>query len=602
MSHDLEFSGELPPLAVRRILKEWKMLETDPLHDQGIYHSFDESLRNAAVLIIGPIGTPYAHGFYLFEFTFPNSYPAEPPRVHFQNGDWRVRFNPNLWKSGKVCLSILGTWPGPSWTSSSSLRTSVIFLRSLLCSRLLRNEPGYEEECDEEGNVYAVMLRYENVAASLTQLTQPLPVLFKPLRDKMVESFKHNFHALAFSLDEFQRREGDFDYCSIFDVTTHYTPAKLQRDLRELFRTIVSAEDAVMYQPCLEALPSAMACLEVPDMEARLPPTVGLEGLVKAAYERRWSSVSDKHIVPDEFEGLPPCQGLRNRTQQLAREVVAAAVDKAILVLMDARQSRWMIVDTALCPDQGEGMLPLSKGLPKQEARVAAKVVAGVVARALARIPEPEPTGIGCDQARLGDKWSSMDTELAEFCSDCPICFDQINRPVVLPCRHSFCADCLLRAITQYQESSCPLCRGVLCSEVVGQHYDPVQNQSDDEFFEDEFEPDQGNHEPTHVEGRSLAYRAVWYVYMAPAAMYGCVASVPLFLYLAPYIVYHELERRAWREQREAETDDLAAAYEGEVSISDANGYTQLPGDQVSGCEDIKRSCQPRASLIPPLR
>lgn len=26
-----------------------------------------------------------------------------------------VRFNPNLYQQGTVCLSLLGTWGGPSW-------------------------------------------------------------------------------------------------------------------------------------------------------------------------------------------------------------------------------------------------------------------------------------------------------------------------------------------------------------------------------------------------------------------------------------------------------------------------------------------------------
>ena len=32
----------------------------------------------------------------------------------------RVRFNPNLYDCGKVCLSLLGTWSGPSWDPTAS--------------------------------------------------------------------------------------------------------------------------------------------------------------------------------------------------------------------------------------------------------------------------------------------------------------------------------------------------------------------------------------------------------------------------------------------------------------------------------------------------
>ena len=32
----------------------------------------------------------------------------------------QVRFNPNLYNCGKVCLSLLGTWSGPGWVPGES--------------------------------------------------------------------------------------------------------------------------------------------------------------------------------------------------------------------------------------------------------------------------------------------------------------------------------------------------------------------------------------------------------------------------------------------------------------------------------------------------
>lgn len=44
---------------------------------------------------------------------FPTDYPNTPPRVLIMTtSSGTVRFNPNLYNSGKVCLSILGTWRG----------------------------------------------------------------------------------------------------------------------------------------------------------------------------------------------------------------------------------------------------------------------------------------------------------------------------------------------------------------------------------------------------------------------------------------------------------------------------------------------------------
>ena len=61
------------------------------------------------ILIIGPFDTPYEGGFFHFYLRFSPNYPRCPPRVKFMTtGSGRVRFNPNLYCNGKVCLSILG--------------------------------------------------------------------------------------------------------------------------------------------------------------------------------------------------------------------------------------------------------------------------------------------------------------------------------------------------------------------------------------------------------------------------------------------------------------------------------------------------------------
>ena len=60
-----------------------------------------------------------------------------------------MRFNPNLYKDGKVCLSLLGTWQGgkgETWDPAVSTMLQVIVsIQSLiLCPRPYFNEPGFE--------------------------------------------------------------------------------------------------------------------------------------------------------------------------------------------------------------------------------------------------------------------------------------------------------------------------------------------------------------------------------------------------------------------------------------------------------------------------
>ena len=66
-------------------------------------------LSQLHALITGPFDTPYEGGFFYFFIRCPPDYPIHSPRVKFMTTDeGRVRFNPNLYKNGKVCLSILG--------------------------------------------------------------------------------------------------------------------------------------------------------------------------------------------------------------------------------------------------------------------------------------------------------------------------------------------------------------------------------------------------------------------------------------------------------------------------------------------------------------
>jgi ubiquitin-protein ligase len=69
----------------------------------------ESAMQYAQLLISGPEGTPYSGGLFLFDVFFPPTYPAGPPQVNLcTTGRGAVRFNPNLYNCGKVCLSILG--------------------------------------------------------------------------------------------------------------------------------------------------------------------------------------------------------------------------------------------------------------------------------------------------------------------------------------------------------------------------------------------------------------------------------------------------------------------------------------------------------------
>jgi ubiquitin-protein ligase len=111
----------------------------------GIFLYIDKkNIMKQYSLIIGPENTPYFGGFFFFEIEYPSDYPKKSPIVNFLTIDKNVRFNPNLYEAGKVCLSILGTWSGPSWSPVMNIRLILDSIRSLLGSFPIQNEPGFD--------------------------------------------------------------------------------------------------------------------------------------------------------------------------------------------------------------------------------------------------------------------------------------------------------------------------------------------------------------------------------------------------------------------------------------------------------------------------
>ena len=111
-------------ITVKRLIFDIKDITNNSLSKDGIYYKHDESnMLLGYALIIGPNNTPYEYGNFLFKFKFPHDYPYSPPTVIYCTNDGTTRFHPNLYKNGKLCLSILNTWHGPGWTPSNTIRS-----------------------------------------------------------------------------------------------------------------------------------------------------------------------------------------------------------------------------------------------------------------------------------------------------------------------------------------------------------------------------------------------------------------------------------------------------------------------------------------------
>lgn len=187
---------------ILRLLHDVKHIIKNPLIDNGIYYVHDDDdLLKGYALIIGPSDTPYFGGNYFFEFTYPYNYPHSPPKVTYcTNGD-NIRFNPNLYTSGKVCISILNTWRGEQWTSCQTISTLLLTLCTLLCVDPLLNEPGITKTHKDFVN-YTKIIEYKNIDIAILKIIKSYPKKFDIFYPNVKENFLKNSDKIVKYLEE----------------------------------------------------------------------------------------------------------------------------------------------------------------------------------------------------------------------------------------------------------------------------------------------------------------------------------------------------------------------------------------------------------------
>jgi ubiquitin-protein ligase len=168
------------PVALKRIARDTaKVFEEGPA--LGLFWiPADEDMGHGWAIVMGPVDTPYDGAPFCFEVRFPATYPFEPPVFTYLTNDGLTRFNPNLYKNGKVCLSLLNTWQGEPWSGIQSLLSVLQCLQaSVLVDEPLRNEPGYSAmRTHTDFEPYKRMVFHSVLeTAILRQLTVPQPYL-----------------------------------------------------------------------------------------------------------------------------------------------------------------------------------------------------------------------------------------------------------------------------------------------------------------------------------------------------------------------------------------------------------------------------------------
>uniref|UniRef100_A0A6B2LA11 UBC core domain-containing protein n=1 Tax=Arcella intermedia TaxID=1963864 RepID=A0A6B2LA11_9EUKA len=116
--------------------KSYRQLEKEPL--EGFF--FEPNASNFfewKIYLEGPQQTPFEGGVFELLMNFPSDYPMSPPTLRFISQFW----HPNVYKDGKVCISILhppgddplsGERPEERWLPTQTVETIMLSVQSML--------------------------------------------------------------------------------------------------------------------------------------------------------------------------------------------------------------------------------------------------------------------------------------------------------------------------------------------------------------------------------------------------------------------------------------------------------------------------------------
>lgn len=118
----------------KRISKEHRVLQNEPLETCSAKPSSDENLHHWTGTITGPPNTPYAGGVFHLDITFPENYP----RAGWQVTMTTPIFHPNVSEQGETRLAELDE---RQWCPAFTIQTLLISLQAML------SDPNPLDEC-----------------------------------------------------------------------------------------------------------------------------------------------------------------------------------------------------------------------------------------------------------------------------------------------------------------------------------------------------------------------------------------------------------------------------------------------------------------------
>eukprot|EP01039_Chlorochromonas_danica_P004311 gene4311-4732_t len=170
--------------------------------------------------------SPYYGGVFFFDICVPEQYPTLCPSVQFMTtGEGTVRFNPNLYNCGKVCLSLLGTWAGEPWNPKTSNMTQVLksILYLIFTEEPFYNEPGYNPEVEslrQNSFEYNLKVFKDTIHWAIDYHLHRLKSYPQAIQQMLIEYYESNWDKMICPVLEEKVTVGIYEHNDMEDVKT----------------------------------------------------------------------------------------------------------------------------------------------------------------------------------------------------------------------------------------------------------------------------------------------------------------------------------------------------------------------------------------------
>ena len=118
----------------------------------------------------------------------------------YTNG-YNIRFHPNLYRNGKVCLSLLNTWRGDQWTSCQTISSVLLTISSIFTEDSLIHEPGITPS-DPDVAIYNKIISYYTILVTCDIIKEKIKSnFFSMFKSIMNDYFRKNYSDMKKYID-----------------------------------------------------------------------------------------------------------------------------------------------------------------------------------------------------------------------------------------------------------------------------------------------------------------------------------------------------------------------------------------------------------------